>query len=383
LPAEPHPNKERNDMTKQLVLIGGGHAHMMALASLGRFIARGHGVTVIGSSPFHYYSGMGPGMLAGIYRPEEIRFATRRVVEKQGAGFVLGTAVRIDPAGKIVHLADGGNIPYDVLSCNVGSFVPHALPGAENFGDLFPVKPIEKLITAQQRLLELAAAKPVRIAVIGGGPSALEIAGGAWRLLRDAKAAPAITVFAGKRFLKQLPESVRQLAHRSLSRRGIGIIEPAHVRELRKGAVVLDSGDEHPADLVFLALGIRPSTIFIDSGLPVGPDHGLLVNEYLQCPDYPEIFGGGDCIHFAPHPLDKVGVYAVRQNPVLCHNLLAALEGEPLRRFTPGGDYLLIYNLGDGTGILRKRGIVFDGRPAFWLKDYIDRRFMRRFQALE
>jgi hypothetical protein len=64
-----------------------------------------------------------------------------------------------------------------------------------------------------------------------------------------------------------------------------------------------------------------------------------LVNEYLHCPTYPEIFGGGD--------------------------------------------YLLIYNLGDGTGILRKRGVILSGRPAFWLKDYIDRRFMRRFQALE
>ncbi|MHB1378179.1 MAG: hypothetical protein ACYCX0_00985 [Desulfurivibrionaceae bacterium] len=162
-------------MGKHLVLIGGGHAHMMTLASLSRFTAKGHEVTVIGPSPYHYYSGMGPGMLAGMYRPEEIRFATRRVVERQG----------------------------------------------------------------------------------------------------------------------------------------------------------------------------------------------------------------GDCIHFAPQPLDKVGVYAVRQNPVLCHNLLASLEGDRLRRFSPGGDYLLIYNLGDGTGILRKRGLIFSGRPAFWLKDYIDRRFMRRFQALE
>ena len=132
-----------------------------------------------------------------------------------------------------------------------------------------------------------------------------------------------------------------------------------------------------------MALGIQPSPLFADSGLPAGPDGGLLVNEYLHCPKHPEIFGGGDCIHFAPQPLDKVGVYAVRQNPVLCHNLLASLEGGRLRRFSPGGDYLLIYNLGDGTGILRKRGLIFSGRPAFWLKDYIDRRFMRRFQALE
>lgn len=370
-------------MGKHLVLIGGGHAHMMTLAGLGEFIARGHGVTVIGPSPYHYYSGMGAGMLAGIYRPEEIRFATRQVVENQGGVFVCGSVARIEPVTKTVHLAEGGTIPYDVLSCNAGSFVPRTLPGAATFGDLFTVKPIEKLMDARQRLLALATQGPIRIAVIGGGPSALEIAGGAWRLLRDAGAAADITIFAGRQFLARLPEPVRQRARRSLARRGIEIIEATYVREVRDGNVVLDGGAAHAADVVFLALGITPSGIFSDSGLPVGPDGGLLVNEYLQCPEYPEIFGGGDCIHFAPQPLDKVGVYAVRQNPVLRHNLLAALEGGALRSFVPGGDYLLIYNLGDDTGILRKRWLVFGGGLAFLLKDYIDRRFMRRFQALE
>ena len=65
-------------MKKHLVLIGGGHAHMVTLANLETIVEKGHGVTVIGPSDYHYYSGMGPGMLSGTYRPEEIRFATRR-----------------------------------------------------------------------------------------------------------------------------------------------------------------------------------------------------------------------------------------------------------------------------------------------------------------
>jgi NADH dehydrogenase FAD-containing subunit len=75
-----------------------------------------------------------------------------------------------------------------------------------------------------------------------------------------------------------------------------------------------------------------------------------------------------------------VGVYAVRQNPLLRDNLMAALEGRSLTPFQPGGAYLLIFNLGDGRGIFRKKNLVFDGRLAFWLKDYIDRRFMGKFQ---
>ena len=80
-------------------------------------------------------------------------------------------------------------------------------------------------------------------------------------------------------------------------------------------------------DFIFLALGVKPAPIFRDSGIPTGPEGGLLVNNYLQSSSYPDIFGGGDCIYFQDKPLDKVGVYAVRQNPVLLNNLMARLEG--------------------------------------------------------
>ena len=69
-------------MAKKLVLVGGGHAHMMILDNLAGFVDKNIAVTVIGPSSYHYYSGMGPGMLGGTYTPEDIRFATRQVVEK-------------------------------------------------------------------------------------------------------------------------------------------------------------------------------------------------------------------------------------------------------------------------------------------------------------
>ncbi len=94
-------------MGKHLVLVGGGHAHMVTLANLNNFIGKGHRVTVIGPSAYHYYSGMGPGMLGKIYAPEDIRFATQYGVEKQGGVFILGKVVRVDPEGKTVILESG------------------------------------------------------------------------------------------------------------------------------------------------------------------------------------------------------------------------------------------------------------------------------------
>lgn len=369
-------------MKKHLVLVGGGHAHMVTLANLAEIRAKGHQVTVIGPSDYHYYSGMGPGMLSGFYTPEAIRFATRHVVEKQGCRFVQDKVVRVDSVDKKVFLQSGGDISYDVVSFNAGSYVP--APGQPVEGaDIFSVKPIERLLQARDRLVELAAGKEISVAVVGGGPAAAEIAGNISALVKKAAFHPSITVFAGRNFMSHFPASIREKARQLLVSRGISINEDGYVSQVESGRVVLDSGQSYDVDFIMLATGVRPTAIFKESGLPVGPDGGLLVNRYLQSPEYPEIFGGGDCIYFQDRPLDKVGVYAVRENPVLYHNLLATLEGETLQSFDPGGDYLLIFNMGDGVGILRKKWLQFDGRLAFLVKDYIDRKFMRTFQEIE
>ena len=150
---------------------------------------------------------------------------------------------------------------------------------------------------------------------------------------------------------------------------------------LSENHAVMEDGRELFFDLVLLAWGIRPSRLFRESGIQIGPDGGLLVNTYLQSVANPEIFGGGDCIRFEKQPLDKVGVYAVRQNPILYHNLMAALERRNLQAFRPQDRYLLIYNLGNGTGIFYRGRWVLKGRLIFYLKDYIDRKFMRNFQV--
>ena len=154
-------------MKKHLVLIGGGHAHMVTLTNLHQFTAQGYGVTVIGPSDHHYYSGMGPGMLGKTYRPEEIRFAVKRMTETRGGTFVTGKAQSLDPDRKIVRLEDGQEISYDVASCNAGSYVP-GLEGLNESENIFAVKPIERLQQAQKKIIELGEHGSGRVAIIGG-----------------------------------------------------------------------------------------------------------------------------------------------------------------------------------------------------------------------
>jgi NADH dehydrogenase FAD-containing subunit len=105
-----------------------------------------------------------------------------------------------------------------------------------------------------------------------------------------------------------------------------------------------------------------------------------MVNNYLQSTSHVDIFGGGDCVTFRNMRLDMVGVYAVRQAPLLLHNIQARLKGEPLKEFVPQKRYLLIFNLGDGRGIFVRSPLVLKGRWAFRLKDFIDKRFISKFQ---
>ncbi|MGD9949432.1 MAG: NAD(P)/FAD-dependent oxidoreductase [Desulfobulbus sp.] len=368
-------------MKKRLLLIGGGHAHMITLANLNVFIEKGYEVTVIQPSEYHYYSGMGPGMLGGTYKPEAIRFATRQMVEAKGGRFVLGKAFRIDPDQQMVHL-DGEieTLPYDVLSCNAGSFVPRTMIQGKP-KNIFTPKPIEDLLIAQKKILECATGGKCTVAVIGSGPSSIEIAGNVHQLCRkNGLIMPTIRIFGGRNFLSGRPERVVKLARKILSRKGVEIVENGYVKQIDIDRIVFENGDEARADIIFPAVGVKPSSIFSRSGLPLGPDGGLRVNTFLQSVGYANIFGGGDCIYFEDEPLDKVGVYAVRQNPVLFRNLLASFENKPLEKFQPGGKYLLIYNLGDGEGILSKWFITFSGKLAFYLKDRIDRGFIRTFK---
>ena len=368
-------------MGKHLVLVGGGHAHLTGLINLADFVRGGHRVTLIGPSPYHYYSGMGPGLLSGIYRPQEARFHVKKMAEDRRGAFIEDKVIHIDPGQRTLNLQSGKQVSYDVVSFNTGSDVPLAGLVSERSEKIVPVKPVLNLLQARRLIVPSLKQKPMDFVVIGGGPAGVEITANLWRLVNENRGKATIKLIAGRRLLSGLPEKVRSKALRSLTGRSILVTEGSHVKAMTRDEIRLIDGSAHLFDVAFMALGVQPSRIFRDSGIPTGPDGGLLVNSFLQSVAHPEMFGGGDCISLAEQPLAKVGVYAVRQNPILLHNLLAALEGREMKAFMPQKDYMLIFNMGNGSGILWKKNFLWEGRLAFLLKDYIDRKFMRKFQV--
>jgi len=334
---------------------------------------------VVNPSPYHYYSGMGPGMLSGHYRPQDIRFHIRKLVESRGGTFIDDAVVSVDFNKRTLMLSRGGEVVYDIASFNIGSTVTlERLSVAKR--NVFPVKPITNLLKARHYITSLPSDKEPDILVIGGGSSGLEIAGNAWKLVNGLGRTAHITIVAGRRLLNGFPDMAYRIARASLEERGIAVLNEVSVSAIEDRSARLSTGKSLDFDVCFVATGVEPPPLFKESGLPSGKTGGLLVNAHLQSVAHPELFCGGDCADLIGQPLAKIGVYAVRENPILFYNILATLENRPLKIFRPQKRFLLICNLGDGTGLLLRGDLIWRGRIALRLKNYIDRKFMSTYQ---
>ncbi len=367
-------------MKKQLILVGAGHAHLSVLKHLGQFKPLTHDMTVINPSAYHYYSGMAPGMLSGRYRPRDIRFDIQKITTQHQITFLKDRVCRFNPETRQLFLNSGRSLVYDLVSFNTGSIVP-AGPIRPDDDTVIPAKPVENLFHARQKITSLLKKGPLRITVAGGGAAGVEIAANIRQLIKNEGKTADITLMAGGGVLNRFHSGFGRCVRKALQRKGVRIIEGPEIKKYFRGRGELGDGSSFQTDLLIWAIGTRPESLFKASGIDTGKKDGLRVNACLQSTSYPDIFAGGDCACFVPRSLPKTGVYAVRQNPVLYHNLMARLTRTPCKRFVPQKAFMMILNMGDGSGILCRNQLVLEGKAAFALKDLIDRQFMKKLTA--
>ena len=132
-------------------------------------------VTLVTPKPYQTYSGMLPGLVAGHYRPEEIRIDIAALARRAGVELVLDDAVALDAAWRRATLGEGRELEYDLASLNLGS-LPNwfGVPGASEFA--IPVKPFETFLAAWDALRVDAAKRLLRIGVVGAGAGGVELA---------------------------------------------------------------------------------------------------------------------------------------------------------------------------------------------------------------
>jgi pyridine nucleotide-disulfide oxidoreductase family protein len=369
---------------QQLVLLGAGHAHLHVLARLAHVPLPGVAVTLVTPSARQHYSGMVPGYLQGAYAEAELAVDLRQLCRAAGARLHLAAADRIEPARRLV-VAGGDTLEFDVLSVDVGSAAAGLdTPGAREHA--FALRPMSRVVALREAVDRAVAARaggPVAIAVVGGGAGGVEVALALHRRVTAGGGRPAVTLLeGGPAIVGDFAPAARARILGVLGARGIALLTGRPVTAVGAGAVTAAGGPPVAADVtVWLAGAAAPGLL---TASPVARDaRGFLhVDATLRAVDGAPIWGAGDCVTLAEHPATpRAGVYAVRAGPVLDRNLRAALTGAGApARCRPQRSFLALLNTADGKAILRWHGMVGHTRWAWWLKDRIDRRFMRRYQ---
>jgi selenide,water dikinase len=350
-------NAPQHPIERQVVLVGAGNAHLVFVRMSAMKPAPGVAVTLVSESPVVPYSAMTPGQIAGEYTPEETAIDLVRLCRKSGVRLVTGRAVRIDRMRKEVHVADRPPLAYDVLALGLGSrvTVPEGVP------DPLMLRPLSRLVARLDELeAQLSLGQPLHLAIVGGGASGCELAAAIQRRLGRHHGFRLTLWHGGPALIPYFADT--------LARAGVEVRLNTRVRE------------RPDADEVIWATDAAPPPLLEGSGLSLDPHGFLAVRPTLQAENDDSIFGTGDCVSIAAYPgLERNGVHAVRMGRVLHHNVLAQLRGQGLRRFRPQWVVLNLLNTADGSAVLRYGPLALKGRWARWMKDRIDREWVRKF----
>ncbi|MFN3954490.1 MAG: selenide, water dikinase SelD [Pararhodobacter sp.] len=370
-------------LTRDLVLIGGGHAHALVLRDWAMAPLPGARLTLIDPQPVAPYTGMLPGHIAGHYPRAALEIDLVRLARRAGARLIIGRAEGLEPAAGRVHVAGRPPVRFDIASLDIGitSDLP-AVPGFAEHG--LAVKPLGGYALGWQAFVAEVEAefeigqRQARIVVIGAGVGGIELALAMDHRLRHVPGRRITLIDAAPQVLADLGARARRRLLGLLVARRIDLRTGARVQSVGADHVRLESGECLAADLTLGAAGARPQPWLAQTGLQLSEGF-ITVDAHLRSVSHPQIFAAGDCAHMAQSPRPKAGVFAVRQAPVLADNLRAALSGGRLRRYRPQRDYLKLISLGGRVGLADKWGLALHGRWLWVVKDRIDARFMAMF----
>ncbi len=378
-------------VVKELVLVGGGHSHVAVLKRFGMRPLPGLRLTLISRDLHTPYSGMLPGYIAGHYEYDDCHIDLRKLARFASARLYHSPVEALDLAEKRVHCRDRPPVRFDLLSINIGSR-PQTLdiPGADKY--VIPVKPIDRFLDGWERLIRriLNSTAPFRIAVVGGGAGGVELALASQHRLRQelTKAGRSIEALQ-HRLVTDTAEILPSHARRTrtafqqvLASRHISIFTNHRVSRIEPGWVHCEGGQSLEADAVLWVTHASASPWLAQAGLATDARGFVLVDDALRCVSHPEVFAAGDIATVRNHDRPKAGVFAVRQGPPLAVNLRRAALGKAPKAFTPQQNFLSLITTGDRYAIASRGSWSVQGAWVWRWKDWIDRRFMAKYNDL-
>ncbi|MCA8990590.1 MAG: FAD-dependent oxidoreductase [Planctomycetaceae bacterium] len=375
--------------SQRIVLWGVGHtnAHVLRMWGLQRFSDTE--LVCVSNFPKATYSGMLPGVLAGQYPASAIEIDLVGLCQQNGAQLIVEEVTGVNLAERSLQFRERPPLPFDALSVGIGSvpttsgvlFAPQA--------QVLQLKPMQTLSTRLQQTLSAVAANrpasPLRIAIVGGGAAGVEVALCLRRYVKKTfeTFAEVCLVHAGEEVLPGVTTGLRQRVQRELDRSGILVHTGRRVVSVEVEYLHCDDGYTIEADVVLWAAGAVGPSILSQLGLPTEERGFLQTDSTLSVCGHPGVFAVGDSGTIQNTTMAKAGVYAVREGPVLWNNLFCHLTGTSMRRYVPQHSFMKLLNFGDGRAAGEWRGFSFEGKWVWWLKNWIDTAFMKKFRVAD
>ena len=353
-----------------ILLLGAGHAHVEVLRRFAMKPERGVRLTLVGREPETPYSGMLPGLIRGDYTVDQAHIDLAPLAAAAGARLILAEATSIDLSTRSIGLVGRPDIPFDLLSIDVGG-----TPSMPDGGGI-PVKPIGRFLD-QLQALENNLPPNSRIVVVGGGAGGVELA---LALAHRFRGQPRVTLVSSTpEPLASAPPRARRVARAALVDAGVELASGVMAGALAHGKLPLSDGTALDAEAALWATSAVGPGFLLESGLICDPSGCVVVDNTLRSVSHDFVFAVGDC---AALGRPKSGVWAVRAGAPLARNLRLAARRKPLRPWTPQRDALVILGLGAGRAVAWRNGITVAGRSAWRLKDWIDRRWMHMYKEM-
>jgi selenide,water dikinase len=356
-----------------IVLLGAGHAHVEVLRRFAMRPEPGVRLTLIGREPETPYTGMLPGLIRSEYTHHEAHIDLAPLAAMASARLILAEATAFDPDGRTVTVTGRPDIPFDLLSVDVGG-TPAAPAGAG-----IAVKPIGGFLDRLHRL-EAELPDGARIAIVGGGPGGVELA--LALAVRFAGQLRLVLICATAEPIATAPGAARRAVRQALVDAGVELVCGVTATALAAGRLLLSDGSYIEVASALWATGVEGPAFLAASGLACDRSGCIRITRELRSVSHRHIFAAGDCASLDDDPRPKAGVWAVRAGAPLAANLRRAATGKALRPWRPQRNALVILGLGHGRAVAWRNGIAVQGRKVWWLKDRIDRRWMRMYTEM-
>ncbi|MBC7881586.1 MAG: NAD(P)/FAD-dependent oxidoreductase [Anaerolineae bacterium] len=359
----------------RIVIVGGGFAGLTTALSLESYTWKGERpeILLIDSSERFVFAPLLYELISGELKNWEVAPRFEELLENSQIHYKQATVEGIDLDNRKVHLSDGTAESYDSLALTAGGVTPvDFVLGAREFALPFRAFADAQTLIARLKSALESGADPVRIALVGGGASGVELA---CKLADVLKLKASITLFdREKEILNEFGAPAQTYARKELKDRNIRLSLETKILSVNSDGLTLQAlGREQemlPFDIVLWTVGTAVPALVKALDVPKDATGRLKVEPTLQLSGYPEVFAYGDLAAVLDDKGQSIGSTAqsaYQEGQFAAWNIWATLEKRPLLnfRYTSLGQIL---GLGIDGGFASLLGLQVSGKPAYVLR---------------